>query len=229
MCLKLKESAILIADSHYPNHKKEQFLELLNAINSNLIDTKQLIFMGDIFDLLVGNSPYLKKRFKKEIALIDNIAKKIEVIYLEGNHDFYLKPLFKYVKVIPLNKQPLNMRLDKKSVALSHGDRYLTPINYKIYTKIIRNPITLKVLPDIIAKYKLKSMQKKVLCKDIKDFKLKVLKLKKHYKSDIIIEGHYHQEAIINNYYAMPSFACNTKIAIVKNGIIEYIKLQDII
>ena len=229
MCLKIKENAILIADSHYPNHKKEHFLELLNSINSKKILTPQLILMGDIFDLLVGNSPYLKNKFKDEINLIDEIAKNIEVIYLEGNHDFYLKPLFKNVKVIPINKQPLFGKLGLKSVSLSHGDKNLVPFNYKIYTKVIRNPIILKLLPDLIAKYKLKNMQKKSLCKDIKNFKYIVNQKIKLYKSDIIIEGHYHQSIIIDNYYALPSFACSKKFAIVKNSKIIYKSLEDII
>jgi len=228
MYLNLKEGALLVADAHYPNHKKEQFLKLLNSINSNKIKTPQLILMGDIFDLLVGNSPYLKLKFKDEIKLLDEIAKKIEVIYLEGNHDFYLKPLFKNIKVIPLQKQPLLGKLKDKIIALSHGDIFITPLNYKIYTKVIRNPLILKILPDLIAKYKLKSMQKKSLCKDIKNFKDIVKQKRRLYKSDIIIEGHFHQGIIVNNYYALPSFACNEKVAIVKNSKLEYQNLQDI-
>jgi len=229
MCLNLKDGALLIADAHYPNHKKEQFLKLLKLIDSKELQVTQLILMGDIFDLLVGNSPYLKNRFSKEIALLESIATNIEVIYLEGNHDFYLKPLFKNVKVIPIKKQPLLAKLGSKSISLSHGDRYLMSLSYKIFTKIIRAPITLKLLPDLVAKKKLKSMSKKVLCRDILNFKAKVLSIKKHYKSDIIVEGHYHQGVILDNYYALPSFACNEGFAMVENGKIIYKKIKDII
>jgi len=229
MFLNLKEEAIIVADAHYPNHQKEAFLSLLNSIKTKELKIPQLILMGDIFDLLVGNSPYLKDRFKKEIELLDSIAKEIEVIYLEGNHDFYLKPLFKNIKVIPLQKQPLLGKFNDKTIAISHGDIFITPLNYKIYTKVIRNPLILKILPDLIAKYKLKSMQKKSLCKDIKNFKDIVKQKGKLYKSDIIIEGHFHQGVVLNNYYALPSFACNEKFAIVKNSKLEYQNLQDII
>jgi UDP-2,3-diacylglucosamine hydrolase len=176
--LELKKGAIFIADAHYPNHGKE-FLTLLQNIQSGKIKTSQLILMGDIFDLLVGTSIYLKDKFKTEIALIDSIAKNIEVIYIEGNHDFYLKPLFKNVKTIPIEQQPLTMQNKNKTIALSHGDKYCMNLSYKIYTKLIRNPIILKLIPQAYAKNKLKSMQNKKICKEIKDFNL--LAKKNHY------------------------------------------------
>ncbi len=222
MCLELKEGAVFIADAHYPNHKREEFLDFLNSIYLGKIYATQLILMGDIFDLLVGNSSYLKNRFKDEIALLENIASKIEVIYLEGNHDFYLKPIFNRVKIFPIDKQPLYMKYSNLVVALSHGDNILMPLKYKIYTRLIRNPLILKILPDLIAKYKLKSMSKKRICKDIPNFENRVKDIKKYYKADIIIEGHYHQDKIYDNYYALPSFACSLKYARAKDKKIEY-------
>ena len=228
MCLKLKQKAILIADAHYPNHQKEAFLELLEGIKSQKISTPQLILMGDIFDLLVGNSPYLKDRFSYEIDLINSIAKDIEVIYLEGNHDFFLKPLFKSIRIIPINMQPLTLEFNKKNISLSHGDTSLATIKYKIYTKIIRNPWFLKVIPDRFAKYKLKKMKSKKICREIKDFNLIVKEIKKRYRSDFIVEGHYHQGVVINHYYALPSFACTKEVAVVEEKEIVYKKLENI-
>jgi len=209
MCLKLKKGAIFIADSHYPNHKAKEFLKLLNAINQGLIKTEQLILMGDIFDLLVGNSPYLQKKFTKEIELIEDIAKRVEVIYLEGNHDFNLSSIFKNIKVVKIELQPLIMSYKSKTYAISHGDKFATNISYKLYTKLIRNPLLLKILPDYIAKSKLKQMQSKKICKEIKDFKNIVNNITKSYTSDYIIEGHFHQGIKIGNYTSLPSFACS--------------------
>lgn len=216
---KLQEGAIFIADAHYPNHKANELLELLNAINNGTIKTAQLILLGDIFDLLVGNSPYLKKQFSQEIELINTIASKIEVLYLEGNHDFYLTPLFSSkVKVIPIQKQPFIMQNSNTTYALCHGDKYTMPLKYRLYTKLIRNPLLLKLLPDSIAINKLKQMQQKKICKKIPNFNTIATKIKTNYTSDYIIEGHYHQGKIIDNYYALPSFGCSTKVAIFQNN-----------
>ena len=220
---KLQKGAIFIADAHYPNHGRE-FLSFLQDIKDGKIKTPQLILMGDIFDLLVGNSSYLKQKFKNEIELIDSIAKDIEVIYIEGNHDFNLKPLFKNVLTVPIKNQPFIMQSGKQQIALSHGDKYCMGTLYYIYTKIIRNPFILKLIPETYAKNKLQKMKNKKICKEIKDFKHLVRKIVKNYKSNLIIEGHYHQGVIIDNYVSLPSFACSKKIGVFSGKNLEFLK-----
>jgi len=222
--LELKSGAIFIADAHYPNHGKE-FLTLLQNINSGKIQTPQLILMGDIFDLLVGTSSYLKDKFKAEIALIDSIAKNIEVIYIEGNHDFYLKSLFKNVKTIPIEQQPLIMRAQNQTIALSHGDKYCMNLSYKIYTKLIRNPLILKLIPQSYAKNKLQSMQNKKICKKIKNFKTKAKNIAKYYNANLIIEGHHHQGVVVDNYISLPSFACGGEVGVFNGSEVEFIQV----
>jgi len=223
--LELKKGAIFIADAHYPNHDKE-FLTFLQNIKSGKVKTSQLILMGDIFDLLVGTSSYLKDRFKKEIALIETIAQNIEVIYIEGNHDFYLKNLFDSVKVIPIEKQPLIMYSQNRTIAISHGDKYCMKLSYKIYTKLIRNPLILKLIPQAYAKNKLQSMKSKKIYKEIKNFESKVKNIAKNYNSNLIIEGHYHQGVIINNYISLPSFAYCNEIGLFDDNKVEFLSVQ---
>ncbi len=222
MSHKLKDGAIFIADAHYPNHHSKDFINILEAIYQDKISAPQLFLMGDIFDLLVGNSPYLKKRFKKEIELIENISNKVKVFYIEGNHDFNLKPLFKNVKIIPIEKQPLILEYNNKKIALSHGDKYNSKLSYKIYTKFIRNPFIIKIIPQGYAKYKLKKMKSKKLCKKIDNFKDIVKKIVNNYTTDLIIEGHFHQGVRVGHYIALPSFACKKEYAIFNNFNIEF-------
>jgi len=222
MSHKLKEGAIFIADAHYPNHSKE-LITLLESINSSKLQTPQLFLMGDIFDLLVGNSPYLKERFSKDIELIEQIATKIEVFYIEGNHDFNLKPLFKNTKIIPISKQPLILKDQNKTIAISHGDKFNTTLLYKIYTKFIRNPFIIKLIPQIYAKKKIEKMSKKNICKKIKNFENTILNIKKYYSSNLIIEGHFHQGIKSKNYISLPSFACDKMYGVYKKFDIEFI------
>ncbi len=221
----LKEGALFIADAHYPN-RSETFLSLLESINSGQIKTPQLILMGDIFDLLVGNSSYLKEKFSNEIELLEEIAQKIETIYIEGNHDFYLKPLFKYVKTIPLQNQPLILNHNGKNFSLAHGDKFNTSLFYKIYTKTIRSPLVLKILPEITAKYMLKRMKNKKICKKIPNFEAIAEKIIKSHKAKNIIEAHFHQGRQIKTYTSLPSFACTKQYAVLKNGKVEFVKFE---
>ncbi|EAH5875068.1 UDP-2,3-diacylglucosamine diphosphatase, partial [Campylobacter coli] len=46
--------------------------------------------MGDIFDLLIGEISATHEFAKPYIKLLEELALKMEIIYLEGNHDFNL-------------------------------------------------------------------------------------------------------------------------------------------
>jgi len=220
----LKKGAIFIADSHYPTHKKEEFLNFLNAIENSTIKTEQLFLMGDIFDLLVGTSNYLKNEYKEEITLINKIAQKIEVYYFEGNHDFCLQNVFnKYVKVIPLQKQPLIFNYNFKTYALAHGDLHNKQKRYLTYSKIIRSKIILNLIPDFVSKIVLKRLSKKIICKEIKDFKSLIKSF--NIQGDFAIEGHFHQGIIVDNYIAMPSFACSKKIGYFNGISVDFLML----
>ena len=218
----LKKGAIFIADVHYPNHNKTLF-KLLKKIELGDIKTPQLILMGDIFDLLIGESSYLKSRFKKEIEYLNKLSKKIEIIYIEGNHDFNLKSIFPDIKTISINSQPLITKYQNLTIALSHGDKYEMPLSYRVFTKFIRNRAILKILPEQIAKNKLKNMQNKKICKELKDFNTLAKKIVKNFNADLIVEGHYHQGKIVDNYISLPSFACSNMVGVFNGSSVEFI------
>jgi len=229
MCLKIKNGAIFIADSH-EDEKKDDFYNFLKKIDLKELKTEQLFLMGDMFDLLIGEVEYGVKEYEKYIKLIDKIALSIEVIYFEGNHDFELKSLFKNVKVISLSKQPQKSILEDNTIVyLSHGDKYADLI-HTLYTRLIRSKCILKILNKIdrINNYKIskkikKSQLKKDICKKIDNFEGLIsskLSLYKVQKGNYIVEGHYHQcyqfEERGINYINLPSFACNQSYFIVE-------------
>lgn len=229
MCLSIKEGAIFIADAH-EDESKDDLYKLLKKIETKEIKTPQLFLMGDMFDLLVGKVEYGVEKYKKYINLIEKIALDIEVIYLEGNHDFGLKSLFKNVKIYPIQMQPVKGKFeDGTLVYLLHGDKYGDFI-HKVYTKLIRSNGLLKVLNFIdkhisnkISKTIQDNQQKKDLCRKINNFnQLIEAKIDKYHvkKNSFIVEGHYHQNFKMRlkkiNYINLPSFACNQSYFIVK-------------
>ena len=229
MCLNILDGAIFIADAHEDENRSD-FYEFLKKIDTNELKTMQLFLMGDMFDLLVGKVEYGVKKYDKYIKLIDKIALHVEVIYFEGNHDFALKSIFKNVKVISLENQPLKGKLEDNSVVyLSHGDKYEDFI-HNIYTKVIRSNFILRLLNivDKVSSYKIsKSIEqaqiKKNLCKKIDYFEEIIISKLPFYEAEkrsYIIEGHYHQchNFVHNeiNYINLPSFACNQSYFIVE-------------
>lgn len=217
----LKENALFIADAHYPHHGDE-FLTLLKNIESHNIETPQLFLMGDIFDLLFGYNEYIQSFSKEGIELLQKLSKNIEIIYLEGNHDFCLKAIFPNIKVYSREEQPIHYKLGGKDVYLSHGDKYETKFAYNFYSKMLRKKTTLTFLKPFgkkIIDHRIRKLKEKSICGDFIRYEKRFDAIRNHYPKDaLIIEGHFHQALVHENYISLPSLACQGEVGVVEGG-----------
>ena len=224
MYLSIKQDAIFLADSHF-NEKNRELLIFLEKVESKEIVTTQLFLMGDMIDFISGESRYFIKQNIEVINLLNKLSNEIEIIYLEGNHDYNLKSIFPNIQVIKRENQPLLAKFQEKTVALSHGDNFIN-WKYDLYCKFIRNTIFLKFMNFIdvnffISKKIEEALVKKSICHKMKNFEEIVSKRVKNYNVDIIIDGHYHQG---NSYFMdekmyinIPSLCCAKKYVLIKN------------
>ncbi|MFW3440315.1 UDP-2,3-diacylglucosamine diphosphatase [Aliarcobacter butzleri] len=229
MNLQIKDEAIFVADSHF-NQKNQELLQLLKKIENKEINISQLFLMGDIFDFLSCECKYFIKQNSEAITLLNKLSNDIEIIYLEGNHDFNLQNLFSNVKVIKRENQPFFAKIEEKKVALSHGDNFLD-WKYELFCKLIRNNIFLKFMNFIdinffISKKLEQALLNKNICHNILNFENIVEKRVKNYSDDIIIEGHYHQGKTLifknQKYINIASLCCQKEYLRFKND--EFIK-----
>jgi UDP-2,3-diacylglucosamine hydrolase len=214
----LQDKAIFIADAHENGENRKDFMSFLKEIEIGKINAPQLFLMGDMFDFLSGCVKYTLSLYEQELKLLDKIAQNIEVYYFEGNHDFNLDGIFKYVNVIPLDKQPFRAMAANLTFAFAHGDLHVG-FFYKFYTKIVRNRRVIVALNKLdfngwITKLVLKSQKNKQICRKIENFEEKITqKLVKYGDCDMVLEGHYHQnKTFMSNgvkYTNFASFACD--------------------
>jgi len=226
--IEIKEGAFVISDAHYSS-LRPHFLEFIKDIHSKKFQPTQLIFLGDIFDTLFGGVTNTIVKNQEMILLLNNISKEIELIYLEGNHDFNLKNIFPFAKVFSISEQPLLCRYNSKKVFLAHGD-FDGDFWYKIYTFIARDKFLLAVLNKInnlfnnfILNRLDEYLLKKDDCKELKNFKKYISdRLESKLECDYFIEGHYHQNKTIKFknfiYINLGVFACNQRYFIVKSS-----------
>jgi len=225
--LELREGAYIISDAHYSPHRP-QLLAFIKAIHSKKLQPTQLILMGDIFDTLFGSIEYTYKDNQEMIALLEAIAKDIEVIYLEGNHDFYLRVVFEHVKVFPLIMQPVLLEFGEKKVYIAHGD-FDGKWDYKLYTALIRKPFVLFLLKyiDIALNHFIinkieRYLEKKDDCKELSWFEDFIKnRFGNRFECDYFVEGHFHQNRTFKlssfTYINLGAFACNQRYFIVKS------------
>lgn len=225
----LHEGAILVADSHYAPWRTS-FIDFLRALENGEIQTTQLILMGDNCDLLFGpvsETVLLNHAF---ITLLNSLSKKMEILYLEGNHDFRLSSIFPGIFIVPRCKQPFMMEYGSRKIALLHGDIGVV-LGYKIYTALIRNrPIlyALNVINNffggVIIKWLSEDMKRKNHCKKIENFEAIAHRhngKKWINECDVVIEGHYHQNESFEfetyHYINLGAFACNERYYVVES------------
>lgn len=219
MYLNIEEGAIFIADSHF-NQKNKELLILLKRIQNKEIQASQIFLMGDMIDFISGESKYFVRQNIEVIELINKLSQNVEIVYLEGNHDYNLKSIFPNINVIKRENQPLLAKLkNDETVSLSHGDNFIN-WKYDLYCKFIRNTFFLRFmnLIDInffISKKIEESLSKKSICHKIPNFEHLVRKRVNNYNTDIIIEGHYHQGKIFSinhkKYINIPSLCCQKR------------------
>jgi UDP-2,3-diacylglucosamine hydrolase len=226
----LHEGAILVADSHAASWRTP-FLDFLAALESGAIHTTQLVLMGDNFDLLFGPVEQTLRDNHESIERLNRLAETIEIIYLEGNHDFRLASLFPNIHVVQRSQQPIFMTFKEQRIALLHGDINV-PFGYALYTSLIRNrPILfcLNLINDIFGGIIINTlagdMKRKKHCNAIGDFESIA---KRHIgmpwarQCDTVIEGHYHQNRTYEwdelTYCNLGAFACNERYYVVKSS-----------
>lgn len=226
MYLNIEQGAIFVADAHF-NQKNREFLTFLRKVESKQIRTTQLFLMGDIFDFISGESRYFVKQNIEVINLLNDLSETIEIVYLEGNHDYNLKSIFPNINVIKRENQPLLGKLkSNETVSLAHGDNFIN-WKYDLYCKFIRNAIFLKIMNFLDIKYFISkkienALLQKSICHKISNFEHLVRKRINNYDTNIVIEGHYHQGKIFSinhkRYVNIPSLCCQKR----------YIKLNNL-
>ena len=236
--MQLQEGAIFISDAHYSfKHKDLEYF--LKALRSQEIQTPQLILMGDMFDLLFGGVTETLERNEKLIELINTLSDNIDILYLEGNHDFNLEQIFSGVKVYPLLQQPLQCQYKSKNISIAHGD-FDGPLGYRIYSALIRNRRVLATLSlfnrvgrGFIIKALDTKLAKKEDCRKIEDFEHYI---KRHLskvtlsKVNMFIEGHHHQDRSFKigdcEYINLPAFACGGRYMQLEAGVLHLKMLE---
>ena len=229
--IEIEEGAIFVADSHYPHHGDE-FLGILQEIDSGELSTPQLFLMGDNFDILFGCNEYVKRvssKTQKAIDILNRISQKIDIYYFEGNHDFLLKDIFPHITIYPREQQPRIFALDGKRVGLSHGDRYGVDIKYELFSLILRSRLFLTILKPWgkeIIDDQISKLSKKDICHPFAEFEKRVDNILSSYSGvDLVIEGHYHQSKILEDYISLPSLACQHEVAVVGDGRVIFTKI----
>jgi UDP-2,3-diacylglucosamine hydrolase len=135
----------LLSDIHLKSREErnsELLLRFLRSLVENERPVSHLIFLGDIFDLWIGGHEVFIKRWEPHINLIRDLIqkKKVEMIFVEGNHDVHISPFWEERLGARVFTDPTNIFIKPFKIHLEHGDLInKNDINYLRYREIIRS------------------------------------------------------------------------------------------
>jgi UDP-2,3-diacylglucosamine hydrolase len=105
--------------------------------------------MGDFFDFWFGfrDLSLLKKEYGDILELLEKLRSKgVEIIYLEGNHEFRMGPYMREKLGIDVYDDSAEIDLNGKKVYLAHGDRASPTVSHRILTWLLRNRFTYQLI-----------------------------------------------------------------------------------
>lgn len=143
----MTSAAFFVSDAHLGMNapdavqREEKLIDFLEHITPS---AAQLFIMGDLFDFWIEYRHAIRPDYFHVLYELRRLVKHgVEVHYLAGNHDFALGAFLS--ETIGIRVHPdgfMNLRLQGKSLFLSHGDGLMpSDHGYRMLKKILRNPL----------------------------------------------------------------------------------------
>jgi len=199
--------AYFISDVHLglesPERENEKQKRLLAFFDRAAADASGLFILGDLFDAWIEYRTVIPKGFHRVLAKLHDLSDSgLELHYLVGNHDFWMRDYFSRELGIKMHVDSFDIELDGRKVHLHHGDG-LDPrdTGYRFLRKVLRNRFSIWLFswlhPDLgvaLARSSSKSSRSYTATKDfgaddgMRDYAARRIAG----GSDIVIMGHRH-------------------------------------
>ncbi len=134
---------LIISDLHIESAEDR----LLNSLNLLLTwrakPGDRLVLAGDIFDLYVGNKRCFRDEFRSfHHALRIANDRGVRIDYIEGNHDFFLKEVFREFEHVKVHSKDVLIESCGQKFFISHGDlANQSDFKYRGMRMFLRNPL----------------------------------------------------------------------------------------
>ena len=114
---------LFIADAHLRDPQDENYRNLLSFLTGQKGEIRTLYLLGDIFQFWLGPRFADFAPYQPLLVLLKELqAAGTGIVYIEGNHDFYLTPYFGDVMGCQILPDGGEVNLGDCTVHVAHGD-----------------------------------------------------------------------------------------------------------
>ena len=135
-------SEIIIASDLHLRSPEDSNYQLAVKSMSQIKEAKptHLVLLGDIFDFYLGSKKYFERKHQIFINAMEEVsAAGIEVIFIEGNHEFHLSDSQWRGITVPDETSYTITTKDGATIKLCHGDLINAPASYLWFRKLIKS------------------------------------------------------------------------------------------
>jgi UDP-2,3-diacylglucosamine hydrolase len=120
--------------------KEKRVVDFLESIRH---DAEKIYIVGDLFDCWIEYRKVVPKGYFRLLAKLNEISESgIEIIFLSGNHDFWLNTYLRDDVGMKIYYEPIDFEKDGKKFFVAHGDGLgKGDTGYKIIKKILRSRV----------------------------------------------------------------------------------------
>jgi UDP-2,3-diacylglucosamine hydrolase len=115
----------IFSDLHLTDSSSALYHSFLKTLTVPSQPDDVVVFSGDLFDLLVGDSLYFRRKFKGFFEAVEILANRgVQLHYIEGNHDFHIRKLFQ--TAIRFHEEEVvledHSQATPQKIYIAHGD-----------------------------------------------------------------------------------------------------------
>ena len=149
--LATRDTVYFISDAHLGEHgqhmerrKEERLCSFFDHIGAR---AECLYVVGDLFDFWFEYRQVVPSAHHRILhRLADLVGDGIRVVYLAGNHDFWLDDFFPREIGVETSREPLSVRHQGISLYVAHGDGLAQPDRgYRFLKRILRHPLNIRL------------------------------------------------------------------------------------
>jgi UDP-2,3-diacylglucosamine hydrolase len=125
------------------DEEKQKERRVVGFLESVRSDAEKIFIVGDLFDCWIEYRKVVPKGYFRLLAKLNEISESgIEIIFLSGNHDFWLNTYLRDEVGMQIFYEPVIFEKDGKKFFVAHGDGLgKGDVGYKIIKKILRSRV----------------------------------------------------------------------------------------
>ncbi len=192
--------------SREENQQRERrIVKFLNRVAS---DGERLFIVGDLFDYWFEYRSVVPKGWIRLLGKLAELSDRgIKIVYLSGNHDFWMDSYFRNELGIEVHQDPIEYTISGKKFYIHHGDGLLKKDRgYRFLKRILRNRINIALYSiihpdwtDRLARWSSRKSRKHTGNKTFEaNDMVEFAEQKIRQGFDYVVMGHHHRPVVRN-------------------------------